>query len=163
MAKWFNNVHNRKHHTEYESVDEQLPTKSKYNFVETYTVVDPKHLLLNYALFSSCDMIPVACEGFQTAGSFTSALRLPRDVVWEFLNDLKSLPAKITNAPEMRTISIVHLSDNQRIVVLPDFKEKKGAIVWAIDNEKNGGLSWVFDITPEKNRAIIEQVKIHTR
>ncbi|MBR4475433.1 MAG: hypothetical protein IKP05_02010 [Alphaproteobacteria bacterium] len=163
MARWFDNLRCNKRRLGYAAMRRMLPAKSKYNFVETYTVVDPKNLLINYAMFSACDMVPVVCEGYQSVGSYTAALRLPRDVVWGFLNDLTKLPAEITDEPENRTISIIHLTKDQRIVVMPDFNTIKGAVIWAIDNEKNGGPSWVCDITPEKNRAIVEQVKIHTR
>ena len=61
----------------------------------------------------------------------------------------------------MRTISIVHLSKDQRVVIGPDFDSPKTPVFWLVDSDEKG--DWVMHVTPEKNRAIVEQLKIHTR
>ena len=164
MANLFEKLFNRKSsvvQNDNKKTNVVLP-RPKYDFVEQYTVIDPKRVLNGgYELFYGCNMIPVACEESKTSAcGFNRAIMLPRNIIAGFLDALKQAPAETIDNPKMRTISIVHLSDNQRVVIGPRIDKPGTVIVWTVDSKKH---DWLFDITPEKNRAIVEAMKIHTR
>ena len=165
MSNVFKNLFNKKSSVE-QNRDKQtnvaLP-RPWYNFVEQYTVVDPKKVLTGgYEYWQLCKNTPVVCEESQkTCGGFSSGIELPTKIVYGFLQTLKNKPAEEIANPKMRTLSIIHLSPEHRVVVGPCFDGTQKAILWAVDSKKKG--DWVFDVTPEKNRAIVAQLKIHTR
>ena len=165
MANLFNKMFGKKRpvqqpnkKTEYAPVP-----RPKYSFVEQYTIVDPKHVLMDYSLFELCETIPVLCESPAPSGEvFPEGFRMRTDVVMGFLKTLEKMPAEKIADPKMRTLTIVHLSDAHRVVISPNFAEPKSVNFWLIDADKNS-KDWVLHVTPEKNRAIIDAVKIHTR
>ena len=164
MAKVFDKLFGKKQTVEQnqKTTDGALP-RPRYDFVEQYTIVDPKNVMNGgYELFSLCKNIPVVCEESpKTCCGFSSCIEMPTNIVLGFLETLKNMPTEKIADPKMRTLSIVHLSPEHRIVIGPSFDDSKKAILWSADSKKKG--DWVFDITPDKNRAIVEQLKIHTR
>lgn len=139
----------------------------KYDFVEQYTVVDPKYVLNGgYGLWSLCKTVPVVCEeGDKSTCDFYQSIRMPSKVVLGFLNDLKKAPAEKIADPKMRTLSIVHLDDKHRIYILPNLLVPRYPTLF-IENDNDDDESikgWSLYMTPEKNRAVVEQLKIHTR
>ena len=163
MAKLFDKVFGKKQEVAQKT---QKPAfapveRPKYDFVEQYTIVDPKRVLTDYKLFSGCKNIPVVCEeSTKTPCGFASAIELPTKIIVGFLEALEKAPAEKIADPKMRTISIIHLDKDQRVVVGPCLGAPKTPILWPVDSKEN---NWVLHVTPEKNRAIVDALKIHTR
>ena len=130
--------------------------RPKYNFVEQYTLVNPRNVLLNYNVFSLCENMPVRYESKYGDG-WTECVSLPTQVFLGYLNALKHAPDIIVNDKKMRTISVVNLKNNRQLFILPNLKSPKKPI-YAYEQ---GTLA--FDVTPEINRAIVEQIKMFTR
>ena len=145
-----------------EVVYEKL-ARPNYDFVEQYTIVDPKKVLNGgYELFAGCEKIPVVCEeSKKTCCGFSACIEIPTNIVLGFLKALNNMPAEKIVDPKMRTLSIIHLSPEHRIVIGPSLDKPKAPILWAVDSKDKG--DWVLNITPEKNRAIVNQLKIYTR
>ena len=137
--------------------------RPKYSFVEQYTIVDPKKVMNGgYRMWQLCKTVPVVCEESSVSScGFLSGIEMPTDIVLGFLNALEKAPAETIVDPKMRTLSIIHLSKDQRVVVGPDLKNSKTPIFWAPDSKGKG--DWVMYVTPEKNRAIVDALKLHTR
>ena len=166
MAKLFDKLFNKKQKVA-EKADIPAPVvlpRPKYDFVEQYTIVDPKRVLNGgYELFSGCSTIPVVCEESEVSPcGFRRCIQLPTRIVYGFLETLKDMPAEKITDPKMRTISIVHLAKGCRIVIGPNFESPKNPIFWIVD-KSDKKPDWFLYVTPEKNRAIVEQLKIHTR
>lgn len=137
--------------------------RPKYDFVEQYTIIDPKRVLIDYGVFSLCGKIPVACEESAVSScGFRQCIELPTNLVFSFLMELKDAPAETIINPKMRTISMVHLTPDCMIFIKPNLQNPKMPTFYRI-NSKGPRQDWVLYVTPEKNRAIVEQLKIHTR
>jgi hypothetical protein len=142
----------------------RLKRDSEKVLVERYTIINPKRVLANYNLFSDCKTIPVAIETDDAKNGFVECVKLPTNIVLRFLRALGDMPAEKIIDSKMRTMSIVYLSNTQRVVVFPNFDSPKEPHIWPVDSPSGSHAhDWLFDITPEKNRAIVEQMKIHTR
>ena len=128
----------------------------KYDFVKQYTLVNPRKMLLDYNLFSWCENIPVKYESENSSG-WSHCVSLPTQVFLGYLNALERAPDRIANDPKSRTISVVSLKNDRFLFILPNLKSPKKPI-YAYEQ---GTLA--FDVTPEINRAIVEQVKMFTR
>ena len=138
--------------------------RPKYDFVEQYTVIDPKKVMNGgYNLWALCEKVPVVCEESPvTSCGFRECVMLPTNIVMGFLQTLEAAKSETIAEPKMRTISIVHLSKNYRVVIGPNFESPKNPIFWLVANDAPK-KDWILHVTPEKNRAIVEQLKIHTR
>ena len=141
-----------------------LPAKPKYDFVEQYTILDPKRVMNGgYNLFSECETIPVLCEEADVSPfGFRVCKRLPTNIVIGFLEDLNKASDEQIADPKMRTISMIHLSPDCRFIIGPNIASPKHPAYYILD-ENDQRYDWVLHVTPEKNRAIVEQMKIHTR
>ncbi len=142
----------------------KILAKPKYDFVEQYTVIDPKKLLSGgYELWQMCENVPVACEeeGVPTTG-FIRCKMLPTKIVMGFLCELQKKTSEEIEDPKMRTLSIVHISQNHRIVIEPNFESPKSPVFWLVADDAPK-KDWILHVTPEKNRAIVDALKIHTR
>ena len=141
-----------------ETVCAEVIPQSKYDFVKQYTIVHPRLVLINYNLFGGCSYIPVAHEVRSKTG-FNHSVELPNhSVIWTFLEDLSATnPMDIS--PKARTISVLK-KDNQIIYIIPNIKEPKTPVIFMPNAMEKG---WSLGLTPEINRAIVEQMKIHTR
>ena len=138
--------------------------KPKYDFVEQYTIVDPKKVLNGgYDLWQLCDTVPVVCEeSTKSICGFSQGIMLPTRIVMGFLMELKNKPAEEIADPKMRTLSIVHISKNHRVVIGPNFESPKNPVFWLVASDA-AKKDWIMYVTPEKNRAIVDALKIHTR
>ena len=166
MAKVFDKLFHKKQKA---APQAEKPTyvalpRPKYDFVEQYTIVDPKRVLNGgYELFAGCSTIPVVCEesGVSQCG-FRQGIPLPTNIIFGLLMELKKRPVEQIADSKMRTISFVNLAKDCRIVIGPNFESPKQPVFWIV-NSSGPKRDWVLHVTPEKNRAIVEQLKIYTR
>ena len=166
MAKVFDKLFHKKQKA---APQAEKPTyvalpRPKYDFVEQYTIVDPKRVLNGgYNLWSLCEKVPVVCEESKVSPcGFHSCIELPTNIVMGFLQTLEAAKPETIAEPKMRTISIVKISDNHRIVIGPNFESPKTPVFWVVV-EDAPKKDWILHMTPEKNRAIVDALKIHTR
>ena len=167
MAKLFDKVFGKKEVVTSSKVDKPVFSpipRPKYDFVEQYTVIDPKKVLNGgYELWQFCDNVPVACEeGGVSPTGFIQCKMLPTKIMMGFLCELYKKPAKEIIDPKKRTISIVHISKDHRIVIGPNFESPKAPVFWLVA-EDAAKKDWILHVSPEKNRAIVDALKIHTR
>ena len=139
--------------------------KSQYSFVEQYIIVDPQKVQNGgYGFRIIRKFTLVAYEGKKIDGKFLPTIQLPTDWALFFLKRFKRSAPEVRNDPTQRLISIIHLDDKHKLYVVPNLKTKKGsAFVGGNTADKERKNDWVFYVTPEINRAIVEQVKIRTR
>ena len=134
--------------------------RPRYSFVEQYTIIDPKRVMNGgYDLWSWCRSIPVACEDGMKSTGFVNCKQIPTQIVWNFLKTLEKTPSEQIVDPKMRTLTIVNLSSDHRVVILPNFESPKNPYLWPVDDDKD----WILYVSPDKNRAIVDAIKIHTR
>lgn len=138
--------------------------KSQYSFVEQYVIADPNRIMNGgYDIWGLCKFTPVAYEGEETTG-FLSTLKLPTDWALPFLKTLKNSDPEIRQDPRQRLISVINLDEKHKLYVVPNLKAKKSSIIVGEHNDDEKRKNdWLFYITPEINRAIVEQAKIRSR
>lgn len=136
--------------------------KSQYSFVEQY-VLDPNYIMNHYELWSFCEFTPVAYEGKKTPCGFLCMVQLPTYWAQSFLKQLKQSAPEIRKDPTQRLISVIHLKDDHKLYVVPSLKEKKGSVILGEHNDEKRKNEWMYYVTPEINRAIVEQAKIRSR
>ena len=151
---------------EAQTKNEHTPTipKSRYSFVEQYVIADPNKLMYGgYEFWGLCKFIPVAYETTESTG-YLPAIQLPTDWAQPFLNILKNSDPEIRQDPRQRLISIINLGGKHKLYIVPNLKTKKSSVIVGEhnDDEKRKG-DWVLYVTPEINRAIVEQAKIRSR
>ena len=125
--------------------------------VQQYTLVPPKQLFINYDLFQYCKEVPVWYEKEDETDFHSTSLLLPTDVVLSYLNALKYASDEVVQNPLNRTISVIQLLNDEKLYILPNLKSPKNPISVC----EQGALG--LFTTPEINRAIVEQLKMHTR
>ncbi len=169
MAKFFEKLFKKKQQnvsTEPKGDETTRPVlpRPKYDFVEQYTIIDPKKVLNGgYRMWELCEKVPVVCEESEVSPcGFRSCIELPTNIVMGFLCTLEAAESKTIEDPKMRTLSIVHMSDNHRIVIGPNFESPKTPVFWLVA-EDAPKKDWILHVTPEKNRALVDALKIHTR
>ena len=145
------------------SVAQQKPVisqpESEYDFVEKYVLIDPKQVMTQYNLWSSCKQVPVAYENKQDSISmFYECVLLLTDPFMGYLEDLRKAPYEITSNPLTRTVYLVHLNNNNTMYIYPNLQELKTPYI-ALASKK----TLVFDVNPKINRAIVECLKKYTR
>lgn len=136
--------------------------EEKFDFVEQYTLINPK-LLLNgsYSLWSLCKNVPVAYESKSTekGSGWTQCVELPtHKPIMEFLYQLEHADAEIVKQPKNRTISIINFEKGKRMFIVPDLKQPKNP-VFIVDFESGDERAWFLHVTPQINRAIVKQLK----
>ena len=132
-----------------------------YDFVKQYVLIDPKKLLANEECFALCKKIPVAYET-KNSGGWNACVELHTQIMLPFLRTLRKADKELIAPAPTRTVSVIELSQGKYIYVLPNLTYSKSAeihIVFDQGDENN----WPFYMTPEKRRAVVEQIKIHTR
>lgn len=140
--------------------------RPKYGFVEQYTIVDPKMVLNGgYEHWQLCENVPVVCEESpKSLCGFSGGVMLPTNVVMGLLMELTKKPAQDIENPKKRTVSIVRLDAKHRIYILPNLESPKHPVfVVENDDDEEKASGWSLYMTPEKNRAIVDVLKIHTR
>ena len=136
----------------------------QFDFMEHYTFIDPRKVMIDYDLFSLCSEVPVACETNEDISSgFQTATPIPTKIALDFIHMLKATPAEKIEPKAMRTISIIHTKKGKSIVIMPDLQFKTNVIIWDTSAKPGTKGTWFLDTTPEINRAIVEATKIHTR
>lgn len=148
---------------------ETIP-EPKYSFVEQYTLLNPNTVMVDYNSWGLCDYTPVATEqGFDKNSGFSTAVNLRTAVILPFINALKQSKPEDIKPVKMRTISIVHLSKDEHIYILPVLpiknRDEKCWLYFVNDNSKTIDFKpgWSLKMTPEINRAIADQMKIYRR
>ena len=136
----------------------------RYDFVDRYVLVDPKHVLLDYAMFNQCTEIPVACENTgPNSQGFNNCVLLPNKKPFShLLYQLKVSDSKTIQNPIYRTVSVINVALNKRIFILPDIEHIKKPIC-VVDFDTKNPNDWVLYVNPTINRAIVEQAKMFTR
>lgn len=137
--------------------------KSQYSFVEQYVIADPNKLMHGgYELWSFCKFTPVAYEEKESSG-WLPAVQLPSSWAQPFLKQLKQSDPEIRKDPTQRLISVIRLADGHKLYIVPNLKEKRGSILLGEHNDAKRRNDWMYYVTPEINRAIVEQAKIRSR
>lgn len=132
-----------------------------YDFVEQYVLIDPKKLLANEEAFALCKKIPVAYET-KDSGGWHICAQLHTKVMLPFIRALRAAKPEDIAPADTRTVSVIELAQGKYIYVLPRITMPKTVemyIVFDNDNEN----AWPFYMTPTIRKAVVEQVKIHTR
>lgn len=136
-----------------------MQDSQKPYFVKQYTLVDPRNLMIDYTLFFGRKFIPVAYEEYSKKEAFHTTILLPTSMFAEYLTDLNNAPTEVSSDFKNRTISIISMENGQKLYMIPEWRNNKK--VKAIFTEHE--LPIAFNVTPEINRAIVEQLKIYTR
>ena len=137
--------------------------KSQYSIVEQYIIADPNNLMHGgYELWSFCEFTPVAYEEKESSG-WLLAVQLPSRWVQPFLKQLKQSAPEIRKDPTQRLISVIHLNDDHKLYIVPNLKEKRGSVLLGEHIDAKRKNDWMYYVTPEINRAIVEQAKIRSR
>ena len=135
---------------------DNTPGRTKYDFIKQYTLVNPHKMFLDYNLFSWCENMPVKYETEHGTG-WTPCVLLPTQVFLGYLHALERAPERIASNPKFRTVFVVNLKNDRKLCILPNLRSPKKT-VYAYEP---GELA--FHVTPEINRAIVDQVKTITR
>ena len=136
----------------------QVPIQQqKYDFVEQYTLTQPKELMFGYDCWSDCRNVPVRYEQNGNNSGFAACVELPSIVFFRWWKTIQTAPQEVLNNPKSRTISIVNLKNGKKFFILPNVKDIKRPIyAYEVGSLSTGS-------TPEINRAIVEQIKTFTR
>ena len=111
--------------------------------------------------------MPVAFEQGQKKSGWVPSVQLDTSVMLPFVNALKASPNADIAPKEMRTVSIVHITDHIDIYVLPILpilkRDEKCWFYWVNSKEKTKNNSfpknWMFYMTPEIRRALAAQMR----
>lgn len=133
-----------------------------YDFVEQYVLIDPKKLLANEEAFALCHKIPVVYENSQPKDDWHVGAQLHTKVMLPFIRALRAAKPEDIAPADTRTVSVIELAQGKYIYVLPRITMPKPAEIHIIF-DKGDENSWPFYMTPTIRKAVVEQVKIHTR
>ena len=114
-------------------------------------------------MWDFCEMTPVAYQKHAFESGWLNTIDLPSFWAQRFLNELKNAAPEIRNDPLQRLISIINLRAGHKLYITPHLKDKTASyLVNEYKNDDKRNRDWVLYVTPEINRAIIEQVKIRS-
>ena len=140
------------------------------DFVERYTLVNPKTILGNENLWELCDKVPVAYEKEGNHSDMCECVQLHTSIMLPFMNALRQSPDTDIEPAHRRTVSIVNLNDGKKIYVLPILpicKRPEQCWMYFADDKtgktKNFPRGWSLNMTPQIRRALVEEIKVHTR
>ena len=154
----------RKQEPKVATIQKPAIPKSQYSFVEQYVIADPNKLLNGgYELWGFCEFTPVAYEGEESSCGFLSAVQLPSSWAQPFLKQLKQSAPEIRKNPAQRLVSVINLDDGHKLYIVQNLKEKRGSVLLGEYNDEKRKNDWMYYVTPEINRAIVEQAKIRSR
>ena len=132
------------------------------DFVKQYVLTNPNLLFMDYRYFFDCDEIPVAYEQ-ETRTGFQTCVQLPNNkFIREYLLQLYAAKNEVLQDSKTRTISVIQIAPNDYLYILPDLKHMKNPVM-LVGFKKEPHYSWVLNVNPEINRAIVEQLKTFTR
>ncbi len=150
------------------------------DFVERYTLVNPKNILGGPELWALSPEMPIPYENDKNTSGRMECAKLHTSVMLPFMRDLKRTPNEFIEPGHMRTVSVVHLNNGLHIYVLPVLPMTQMAkisknghkpscyVALADDNDTNckrleDKPGWSFFMNPEIRKAIVEEIKLHTR
>lgn len=136
----------------------QPVAKPSYDFVEQYILMDPNLVLNDYEDFSDCEFIPVAHENANTGTAFKQCVKLKTNIVLPFLRSLKKANEEVRMSPTMRMVTIIKLNYGKDLYILPNLKDSKEPLIYGPDKH-----TFPLYVTPEINRAFVEQYKKYIR
>lgn len=149
--------------TEKQEEKTSLVQKSKYDFVEQYVITDRLLHVSCYEMWSLGNTTPVAYDN-NGQGGWLATVELPNPWAQDFLKKLKTSSKEIRKDPKQRLISIINMKDNHKIYIVPSLADKNRSVIIPENvTDKQHYYDWLLYVTPEINRAIIEQVKIRSR
>ena len=143
--------------------EQNKDSKTKPDFIKQYTLFDPKKVMVTYSAFSNCSTIPVAYESNVFKGIFAQCFQMPNQEPFvNYLKQLSNAKPEVAASHKKRTISVIELDKDKNIFILPNLEHKKTLSI--VVSFKDGNTeSWPLFMTPEINRAIVEQLKFYTR
>ena len=163
----------KKHHPEPQKIEvKQHPVDTvKYDFVERYTLVNPKNIFANHEAWALCDNMPVAYENSQEKSCWNKCVKLNTSIMLPFIRACKASPNEDLVPEKNRTVSIVHVNKDIDIYVVPMLPMLKSDLdCWLFwvnrkqrtkDNQFPKG--WSFYMTPDIRKALANEIKVHTR
>ena len=138
-------------------------TKPTCAFVDQYTIVVPSTVMANYSLWSTSKNTPVAYENIPVTyennkhnSCYYDCVLLPTKAFMIFCVKYNKASAEIKNDIKMRTVSVVKLKNNDKLYIFPNPEKPKDPMFFV-------SKILPFNVTPEINRVIVEQMKIYTR
>lgn len=139
--------------------DKKIP-KPQYDFVQQYTLIDPKKLKNGYDKWSGRCFVLVAYEKNKY---LITRVKMDTKIIYPFLMALKNAPREISARPENRTVSVIDLKHGAKAYVFPNLDEtnKNYDIVFSNSKKCCQDLPLSCFITPEINMAIMAQLKIY--
>ncbi len=145
--------------------------EESFDFVERYTLIDPKKVFINPEMWELCKKVPLACENENGDFGFEPCAFLDTSVMLPFVGTLKASPVEDTEPKSARTVSVVRVNEDVSIYVLPVLPickaEEKYWLYWVNDKKPTRGNSfpkgWSFHMTPQINRALAAQMKSYAR
>ena len=139
--------------------DKKIP-KPQYDFVQQYTLIDPKKLKNGYDKWAGRCFVLVAYEKNKY---LITRVKMDTKIIYPFLMALKNAPREISARPENRTVSVIDLKHGAKAYVFPNLDEtnKNYDIVFSNSKKCCQDLPLSCFITPEINMAIMAQLKIY--
>lgn len=139
--------------------DKKIP-KPQYDFVQQYTLIDPKKLKNGYDKWAGRCFVLVAYEKNKY---LITRVKMDTKIIYPFLMALKNAPREISARPENRTVSVIDLKHGAKAYVFPNLDEtnKNYDIVFSNSKKCCQDLPLSCFITPEINMAITAQTKIY--
>lgn len=140
-------------------INKKIP-KPQYDFVQQYTLVDPKKLKNGYDKWAGRCFVLVAYEQNKY---LITRVKMDTKIVYPFLVALKNAPREISEKPENRTVSVINMKHGARAYVFPNLDEtnKNYDIVFSNSKKCRQDLPLSCFISPEINMAIMAQIKIY--
>lgn len=140
-----------------------------FDFVEEYTLANPKKLIVDVNAWALCKKVPVACENGIEKSGWHKCVELNTSVMLPFINALNASSNEDIAPKAMRTISVVHITKDVDIYILPILpickREEKCWFNWVDNTRQNPNHSfprgWFFHMTPDIRKAIAAQVKVY--
>ena len=155
MRNFFARKHSKHIDPAVESQSVQTPSvqQPKSPYVEQYTLVPPKQVFMDYNYFDRCPTVSVKYE----ASDWGNCVELPTQAFLPYWNMLKSAPCEIMDKPLNRTISVVHLLNDQNMYIFPNPQSPK-RLIFAYNAGK-----LALNMSPEIRRVIVDQIRMYTR
>jgi len=135
-------------------------SKPKYDFVQQYTLIDPKKVKKGYDNWKKRCFVLVAYEQNKY---LIKRVKMDTNIVFPFLKALRNAPSEISKRPENRTVSVINMKHGAKAYVFPNLHETNKQYDIVFTNAENGhqNLPLSCFTSPEINLAIVAQAKIY--
>lgn len=142
-----------------EKTGKKIP-KPKYEFVQQYTLIDPKKVRSGYNKWAGRCFVFVAYEQNKY---LITCVKMDAEIVFPFLMALKNAPRKISEKPQNRTVSVINMKHGAKAYLFPNLsnENKNYDIVFSTAGNGSQELPLSCFTTPEINLAIAAQAKIY--